>query len=302
MHPVLLATAEHLARHGELVLSDQIREELRRISRATLARRLKTWRSPKSRKKTYSQSRALSHLRSQVPIETYRWDEQKPGALEIDLVEHNGGSAIGHFAYTLTVVDVVTGYSRRRAFLGKSQKVVFEALTFILSEWPFQPWGLHSDNGSEFLNSHLIRFCKAQDLRFTRGRPYHKNDNPHVEQKNRQFVREVVGYERYDTPEAVTWLNDVYAILDPYANFFLPMRKVVEKQRNGAKVKKRYDQAKTPFDRLIENGVLLPHPQEALIKKRQALNPMAMHGSLETLLAEGHQTPLADKAKYTIHA
>lgn len=155
MHPVLLATAEHLARHGELVLSDQIREELRRISRATLARRLKTWRSPKSRKKTYSQSRALSHLRSQVPIETYRWDEQKPGALEIDLVEHNGGSAIGHFAYTLTVVDVVTGYSRRRAFLGKSQKVVFEALTFILSEWPFQPWGLHSDNGSEFLNSHL---------------------------------------------------------------------------------------------------------------------------------------------------
>ena len=302
LHPVLLATAEHLARHGELVLSDQIREELRRISRATLARRIKIWRSPKPKKKTFSQSKALSHLRSQVPIETYHWDEQKPGALEIDLVEHNGGSAIGHFAYTLTVVDVVTGYSRRRALLGKSQKAVFEALTFILGEWPFQPWGLHSDNGSEFLNDHLIRFCKVQDLRFTRGRPYHKNDNPHVEQKNRQFVREVVGYERYDTPEAVAWLNDVYAILDPYANFFLPMRKVVEKQRNGAKVKKRYDQAKTPFDRLIEKGVLLSHKQEALIKKRQALNPMEMHRSLETLLAEGPQTPLADKAKYTIHA
>ena len=127
LHPVLLSTAEHLVRHGELALSDTIRQELSSISCSTLARRIKTWRSPKPKKKTFSQSRALSHLRSQVPIETYHWDEQNPGALEIDLVEHNGGSSIGHFAYILTVVDVVTGYSRRRALLGKSQKAVFEA-------------------------------------------------------------------------------------------------------------------------------------------------------------------------------
>lgn len=299
LHPVLLATADHLARHGELVLSDHIREELSRISQATLARRIKTWRSPKPKKKSFSQSRALSHLRSQVPVETYPWDEQKAGALEIDLVEHNGGSSIGHFAYTLTVVDMVTGFSRRRALLGKSQKAVFEALTVILNEWPFQPWGLHSDNGSEFLNHHLIRFCKKQRLRFTRSRPYCKNDNPHAEQKNRQFVREVVGYERYDTPEAVTWLNDVYAVLDPYANFFLPMRKVVAKQRQGAKMKKRYDQAKTPFVRLVEKGVLSPEKQKTWMQKRQALNPLKMHESLETLLARGPK-PFADKT--VIHA
>lgn len=286
LHPVLLSTAEHLARHGELTLTDAIRDELTQISRATLARRIQSWHGPKPKKKTFSRSRSLSRLRSQVPVETYRWDEQKPGALEVDLVEHNGGSSIGHFACTLTVVDIVTGFSRRRALLGRSQKAVFEALTAILDEWPFKAWGLHSDNGSEFLNHHLIRFCQEHHLRFTRSRPYRKNDNAHAEQKNRQYVRDIVGYERYDTPEAIRWLNKVYGILDVYANFFLPLRKITAKQRDGSKVRKRYDSARSPIERLLEKGLISPREHQALIQKRQALNPLDLQRKLQNVLAE----------------
>lgn len=287
LHPVLLKTAEHLAAHGVITLSEQVRQQLAQISRATLARRIAQWRSPKPQRKAVSSSRSISKLRSEIPVAVYDWDESKPGALEIDLVEHNGGSTLGHYAYTLNVVDIVSGYSRRRAFLGRSQAVVFQALTLILSEWPVTPWGLHSDNGSEFFNGLLLRFCRQHGFELTRSRPYRKNDNAHVEQKNRQFVREVVGYERYDTPEAVEWLNEVYACLDPYANFFLPMRKVIAKERHGVKVRKTFDQAKVPFDRLVEAGVLASETRERLEKERQALNPLDLHQRLEILLAQG---------------
>jgi transposase InsO family protein len=287
LKPVLLSTAEHLAAHGSIVLTNEIREQLEKISRSTLSRRISQWRSPKPKKKTFSQARALSKLRSEIPVEVYHWDEKRPGALEIDLVEHNGGSSLGHFAYTLTVVDIVTGYSRRRALLGRSQNAVFNELKQILSEWPYQPWGLHSDNGSEFLNNQLYRFCKEQNIHFTRSRPYRKNDNAHVEQKNRQFVREIVGYERYDTPDDVAWLNQVYACLDPYANFFLPMRKVVLKERNGAKIRKKFDNAKTPFQRLIEAEVLSPQKQVELEEKRQAINLLDLRHKLESLINQG---------------
>ncbi|MEW6047779.1 MAG: DDE-type integrase/transposase/recombinase [Bacillota bacterium] len=162
-----------------------------------------------------SPTKAQGLLRAEVPVGRFDSTEQRPGALEIDLVEHNGGSSLGQFAYTLHMVDVVTGFSRRRAVLGRSQRVVFDALSTLLGEWRYAVWALHTDNGSEFLSHHLVRFTRERSLRFERGRPYHKNDQPYVEQKNRQLVREVVGYARYDTPEAVAWLNAVYAVLDP---------------------------------------------------------------------------------------
>lgn len=304
LHPVLLETAEHLAVHGSLRLTEEIHRQLSQISRSTLARRIAQWNSPKPKKSTLTKAKTLSKLRSEIPVAIYDWDEKQPGALEIDLVEHNGGSSLGHFAYTLTVVDIVSGYSRRRALLGRSQAAVFKELSLILSEWPFTPWGLHSDNGSEFFNHHLLRFSQQHNLQFTRSRPYHKNDNAHVEQKNRQFVREIVGYQRYDTPDDVAWLNEVYACLDPYANFFLPMRKVIAKERQGAKVRKRYDQAKTPFRRLVEAGVLLPDKREALEKLRQALNPLDLHQRLEALLAQGPLPPSAFQATdhHLVHA
>ena len=286
LHPVLLETADLLAMHGELFLDDRIRQELAAISRSTLSRRLANMKSPKP-KRQLSKVKLNGKLRAEVPVDRYDSTKVDPGALEIDLVEHNGGNSIGHFAYTLTVVDVVTQYSRRKAVLGRGQQGVFHALHHILSEWPYRPWGLHSDNGSEFLNHHLLRFSQQEGYQLTRSRPYKKNDNPHVEQKNLQFVREVVGYQRLDTPEDVEWLNQVYAVLDPYANFFLPVRKLVHRQREERRVRKIYDQARSPFQRLIDLRLLDPIQEAQFIVARQSSNPLQSHQTLERLLAEG---------------
>ncbi len=284
LHPVLLSTAEILAKHEEISLTEKICEQLSEISQATLARRISKWHSPKQALPRYKPN---NKIKSEVPIDTYAWDEQKPGALEIDLVEHNGGSSLGHFAYTLNVVDIVTSYSRRRAVLGKGQKGVFKELKLILSQWPHYPWALHSDGGSEFLSGHLVRFSHETGLEFSRNRPYRKNDNAHVEQKNRQLVREMVGYERYDTVEEIAWLNELYALLDAYVNLFVPMRKVVFKERKGAKTKKNYDLARSPFQRLTDKEVLRAEKESALLEQYQNLNPLALHRQLESLLAKG---------------
>jgi transposase InsO family protein len=285
LHPVLLETAQILAQHGHLSLSDTIVDQLQSISRPTLARRLTSMRSPKARP-AVSKRKPLAALRASVPMITYDWDESKPGALEIDLVEHNGGSSLGHFAYTLTVVDVVTGYTRRRALLGKSQLAVLRELKLIISEWPIKPWGIHSDNGQEFLNDHLRRYCASTQIQFTRSRPYRKNDNAHVEQKNGFLVRQLVGYERYDQPDQVEWLNTIYSLHDRYANFCLPMRKLIRKERHGARVKKTFDTAKAPVVRLIDSEALTSAQAEQLQSIRASLDPLALHKHLESLLAQ----------------
>lgn len=285
LHPVLLPTAELLSAHGDLSLTPEVRRQLSQISRATLARRLKRLHTPKSR--TLPGRRPSTGLRAKIPVERYDWEENRPGALEIDLVEHNGGSSLGHFAYTLSVVDVVSGYSRRRAILGRGQAGVHRELKAILKDWPTLPWGLHCDNGGEFINDQLFRFCQENKLSFTRSRPYKKNDNAHVEQKNRQYVRQIVGYERYDSPEAVEWLNQIYALLDPYANLFLPMRKLIAKERSGSHVRKKFDTARTPFERLSETGTLTLKARLIHQPQLKTLNPLELHRQIEVLLAKG---------------
>jgi len=293
LHPVLLSTAERLATHGELVLTPEVRAALANISRPTLSRRMRQWSSPKA-KRTFI--RHKPGLNAEVPVDRYAWDEARTGALEIDLVEHNGGSSLGHFAYTLSMTDVVSGYSRRRAILGRGQAAVFGALSLILAELPFAYWALHTDNGSEFLNGHMVKFAKQNKLFFHRSRPYKKNDNPHVEQKNRQYVREVVGYARYDTPEDVEWLNQVYSVLDVYANLFLPMRKVIEKRYEGSRLKKKFDKARTPYQRLKEAGALIKHAELLLSEQLATLNPLQLHRELERLLAQGPSLPFTRDA------
>ncbi|WP_238413679.1 transposase [Alicyclobacillus sp. TC] len=286
LHPVLMRTAAQLANHGEVKLTQEAIRDLQQMSRATLARRIAQWKRP-GPKHIPADRRPSAHLRSEIPVERYDWDEDRPGALEIDLVEHNGGSSLGHFAYTLSVVDVVTGYSRRVAVLGRGQLGVMAALERILTEWPYPVWGIHSDNGSEFINAHLVRFTKANGLSLTRSRPYKKNDNAHVEQKNRFLVREIVGYERFDTPEHVQWLNTVYAWLDVYANACLPMRKVIEKKRNGSHMQKKYDSAKTPLQRAFDASAIPTNSQKYWSEWAQSLNPLQLHRQLVTLLAQG---------------
>jgi hypothetical protein len=295
LQPVLLQVAEHLNSCGELGLTPLVREQLAHISRATLARRIAHFPSPKARRLLSPSKRGLRRG-ADVPIGRYEWDEDRPGALEIDLVEHNGGHSSGHFAYTLSVVDVVTGWSRRKAVLGRGQRGVHEALSAMLAEWPYPVWGLHSDNGAEFLNDQIKRLAKEKSLHFTRSRPYRKNDNAHVEQRNRQFVREIVGYDRYDTPEQITWLNQVYAILDPYANLFLPTRKVVAKERKGARLRKRYDVARTPYTRTVEKKVIPYALQQQLDGWIASHSPLVLHRRLQRLLADGAPALVIDDA------
>lgn len=282
LHPQLLPLATALARHGEVELTREVLEELQRISRATLARRLSELPRPKPRL-----MRSAPHpnriLASQVQVDRYRWNEDRPGALEVDLVEHNGGSTGGHYACTLSIVDVVSGWSARRAVMGKSQAAVGEAFESLLAAWPSAVWAVHSDNGSEFLGRHLLRYCAEHDLTFHRSRPYRKNDNAHVEQKNRQLVREVVGYDRIESPAGLAWLNAIYDVLAVYANLVLPSLKLVRKTRVGSRVSKRYDTARTPFDRLLELGAVHPHRIGELTRLQQTLNPLALRRTLDRL-------------------
>jgi hypothetical protein len=294
LHPLLVETADILAHHGEVFLTPLIREQLACISRTTLGRRISSWSLEPAGRAT-PRPKPSTGIKREVPIQSYAWNEQRPGALECDLVEHNGGSSHGHYAYTLSVVDVVSGFSRRRSVLGRGRAGVLAELDLIITDWLHYPWGLHTDNGSEFLNDHLVAYTKDKNLQFTRSRPYRKNDSPHVEQKNRQYVRDIVGYERYDTPEAVQWLNEVYRILDPYANYCLPMRKLIGKVRQGSRVKKTYDQAQTPFKRLVETGVLDPQRQQQLLEYAQSLNPLAINRHLRQLLTLG-------PSRYQLHS
>jgi len=168
-------------------------------------------------------------------------DDARPGFLEIDLVAHDGGNARGDYCQSLDATDVASGWSEQRAVRNKAQKWTFEALEKIRERLPFPLLGIDSDNGGEFINAHLARYCEEEEITFTRGRPYRKNDSCYVEQKNYSVVRRNVGYFRYDTEEELMLLNELYNILRLYNNFFLPQMKLIEKTREGSKVKKRYD-------------------------------------------------------------
>ena len=290
LQPHLVRVAQDLVRHGELEAPAEVLEALGRISRATVARRIAELPRPKPRRQPVA-PHPQRLLKTAVPIGRFAWDETRPGALEVDLVEHNGGSSSGHYAATLSVVDIVSGWSRRRAVLGKSQAVVHEALQRLLNEWPTRVWGLHSDNGAEFLNNHLVRYCRRHAIEYHRSRAYRKNDNAHVEQKNRQLVREIVGYARYDQSSDVHWLNGVYELLDVYVNLVLPSQKLIGKTRDGAKLRKRYDTARTPLERLQALDVIDPQRHAELTALRRDLNPLALKRDLDARLERRTSTP-----------
>lgn len=211
------------------------------ISAATIDRLLK----PEKKKhqiKGRSHTKPGTLLKHQIPIRTFsEWNEQKPGFVEIDLVGHDGGNSSGEFAQTLTVTDVCTGWTDMQAVKNKAQCWVFEALKDIRDRLPFDLLGIDSDNGGEFINDQLYRYCIQEKITFTRARSYRKNDNCFVEQKNYSVIRRAVGYMRHDTPEELHLLNELYWHLRLYSNHFHPVMKLLEKTRVGSKVKKKYD-------------------------------------------------------------
>lgn len=227
---VLPETVRVLEKHKEIKLSGDVREKLLSISAST-ADRLLSGERKKFELKSRSKTRPGSLLKHQIPIRTFsEWDDCRPGFLEMDLVGHDGGNPSGDFCQSLDATDVATAWTEVRAVKNKAQKWVFAALEDISEALPFPLLGVDSDNGSEFINAELKRYCEAEGVTFTRSRPYRKNDSCFVEQRNYTAVRRNVGYMRYDTEEELDILNRLYSVLCPYINFFLPTMKLVEKE------------------------------------------------------------------------
>ena len=274
--PYLAEIVPVMERCGELELDEPVRDKLLSISAATVDRMMAPERKRiqlKGRKGT----KPGTLLKHQIPIRTFEGhDLAEPGFMEIDLVGHEGGNAQGDFAHTLDVTDVFSGWTETQAVRNKAQKWVFAALAMLLGRLPFEARGIDSDNGSEFINYHLIAFCREKQLAFTRSRPYRKNDNCFVEQKSWTVVRKTVGYFRYDTEEELRILNQIYAVLRLYTNYFQPQMRLVSKTRDGARVKKKYDTPKTPYRRLMESPAVGRKAKAAMKAEYEGLNPVQL--------------------------
>jgi hypothetical protein len=270
---VLPQTVKILEKFGEIELSDEVRERLMTISASTADRLLRGERK-KLELKSKARTRPGSLLKHQVPIRTFSdWDDARVGFVEIDLVGHDGGNTSGDFCQSLDVTDVASGWNEQRAIKNKAQKWTFEAIEEIRKRLPFELLGIDSDNGSEFINFHLVEYCGKEKITFTRGRPYRKNDGCYVEQKNYTSVRRNVGYMRYDTDEELAILNELYDVLRLYGNFFLPQAKLICKTREGSKVTKRYDEPKTPYRRLLASPDVDEATKRKLRRQYARLNP-----------------------------
>jgi hypothetical protein len=272
-----------LERHKELVIDEENRQKLFSISASSIDRLLAAERKRITIKGRHN-TKPGTLLKHQVPVRTFAdWNEKRPGFVEIDLVAHDGGSAAGQYLQTLDVTDVCTGWTETQAVRNKAQVWVFEALKDIGERLPFKLLGIDSDNGSEFINNHLIRFCRENSITFTRSRPNRKNDNCFVEQKNYSVVRRAVGYLRYTTEQEQAVINKLYGHLRLYTNFFQPVMKLIEKKRIGSSVTKRYDKAKTPYQRILESPFVSPEVKEQLSDYYVHLNPAALKRSISKL-------------------
>ena len=268
--------AEHV-----LVLEPTVRERLLAMSAATIDRRLRPYRLLR-RPRGLSTTKPGSLLKQQVPVHTYTpWEDQRPGFVEIDLVAHCGGTTAGFYLNTLTVTDVATGWTECIGVWGKGQAAVVEALQQVCARLPFPLLGIDSDNGSEFLNAHLVRWCEQEQLTFTRSRPYWKNDQAHVEQKNWSVVRRLLGYDRYETRAALAALNRVYEHLRLWTNHWQPVLKLIGKERDGTKVTKHYAVAQTPYRRALASGVLTEAARTRLEAAHTASGPTAVWRAVE---------------------
>ena len=264
-------------------ISPEVEQQLLAISPRQLDNRLKA-KKQMWKKRFYSTTRPGSMLKRMIPIRTSNWDIRKPGFLEIDLVAHCGNSLSGTFVYTLDATDIRTGWTERVAVLGKGQHGILEGIKAIKSVLPFRLKGIDSDNGDEFINYHLLNFCldSRPKIQFTRGRPYKKNDNPHIEQKNRTHVRQVFGWDRYDSELARDAMNDLYANeLRLLQNLFQPSMKLIRKRRVGCKVTRIYDQPRTPFQRVLDSGEGDPEQVKILTQLVAAIDPFDLSEQID---------------------
>jgi len=284
LKPYLPEIVAVLERQQELVLDPETKGRLLRMSRSTIDRAL-----AEERRRPHRRARGTtkpgSLLKNSIPVRVYTpWDEQRPGFIEVDLVAHSGDSAGGEFLYSLNAVDLATGWTETVAIANRGQAAAFAGLLQVRDQLPMPLLGIDSDNGSEFINAHLLRYCQTEHITFTRCRPYKKNDQAHVEQKNWSVVRRLVGYDRYESGPALRQLQDLYQVLRLYLNFFQPMMKLVGKERFGARVKKKYDDARTPYQRVLEAEEVPQAVKDELQALYLTLNPVSLRRQIDNIL------------------
>jgi len=284
-----------LERHGEVALDAPVRERLLALSAATADRLLRpARRAAGGARRAAGRPPTAAALRARVPVRTWgEWAGVAPGALQADLVLHCGATTGGFYLTTLVAVDVASGWTELQAVWGLGMHRVGAALHHVRGALPVPLRELHTDNGGEFLNEAVYPWCRRHGIRFTRGRPHRKNDQAWVEQKNGDVVRRLVGYDRYSTKAALAALQEVYRLARLWVNFCRPVRKLLAKERVGAKVRKRFDAARTPYQRLTAAGALDAAASAALAAQYQHLNPVALRAALDAALE--HLWALADR-------
>lgn len=269
-----------------LGITAEIEKEILSISARQIDYRLRD-KKKMLKRRIYGATRPGRLLKHMIPIRTSNWNIRLPGFLEIDLVAHCGSSLSGKFLYTLTATDIQTGWTERCALLGKGQEGVLNAIFDIKNSLPFRLRGIDSDNGEEFINYHLLDFCRNANppIEFTRGRPYKKDDNAHVEQKNWTHVRQILGWDRYESEEAQEAINGLYCTeLRLMQNLFQPSMKLAKKVRLGSKLLRRYDTPQTPFQRIIRSGKYHRGRAKELKALAASLDPFKLSEAVERKL------------------
>jgi hypothetical protein len=284
LHPFVPDLLDRLLQCDELRLAPRVDKLVRQASRPTLTRLLEGARAQYPRRGA-STTHPSSWLKQQIPIRTFAdWDDARPGFCQVDLVAHCGSSSKGFYLHTLCAVDVATSWVDLQALWGKGHYRVAAGVQALRTRWPVPLVGLDSDNGSEFINRVLYYYCWRERITFTRGRAWKKNDSALVEQKNGAIVRHLVGYDRFASKAAYAQLARVYALVRLHVNFFQPVEKLVTKQRDGARVYRRFDRAQTPYQRLCAAGVLAPDKRAELEALYQGLNPRQLQRDIEAAL------------------
>jgi hypothetical protein len=268
-------------------------KQLLAISARQIDRRLQDHKTQLKRR-LYGRTKPGTLLKHHVPIKTDHWDVTQPGYTEVDLVSHSGESADGEFLHSLTMTDIQSTWTESRAVMGKGETGIVNAIEEMRQGLPFPLLGLDSDNGSEFLNYHLVRYTNERKIQFTRSRPYKKDDNAHVEQKNWTHVRRLMGWERYDSNEAMEAMNDLYRKeLRVLMNLFLPSVKLLRKERVGSRLRRFYGPALTPLDRMLESGQGERRALAALKMQRASTDPFELsrqvNEKLETIWELAHR-------------
>ena len=280
-------------------LTPTVERELLKMSARQMDRRLQD-KKRRLKGRIYGRTKPGTLLKHHIPIKTQNWDVNEPGYCEIDLVSHSGPHASGEFIYSLNLTDIHTGWCETRAIMGKGERGVVDALEDIRQALPFELKGIDSDNGSEFINYHLLRYCEKHRIQFTRSRPYKKDDNAHIEQKNWTHVRKLLGWDRYDTPAQLNAIQALYSgCWRAMMNLYQPCVKLKEKVRVGSRITRRYDPAQTPLDRLVAfyTNQALPKAVRALLEERKHTDPFMLSKGVDKALGALTRSPPQGKTR-----